>query len=115
MVDIDLTSAALASPIAWGAPYATDVTETCQVYCSDGSCRDRQENCPQILGCTDPLKPFKCKVGFCAQSTDNCVELYGYAVEIESAGIPSATCQSEYGSSDQMFFRCEDGTCRPAT
>ena len=106
---VDKSSTAFKSPIAWGAPYATDVTDPCQVYCQDGSCRDRQENCPPILGCTDPLKPLKCRSGFCAQSADECATLYGTQVETETAGVPSATCAAEVGASTDQYFRCEDG------
>ena len=55
---------------------------------------------------------MKCKSGFCAQDQDECVTLYGEA-EVEQAGQPSAICQSEQGSLESKYFRCEDGICRP--
>jgi len=44
--DVDVN--VFASPIAWGAEYVSNTTNFCKVYCQDGSCRDRQENCPLI-------------------------------------------------------------------
>ena len=88
------------SPIAWGADYDAELEDPCQVYCQDGSCRDRQENCPLILGCTDPLLPIKCMSGFCAQSTSECSSLYGAELESEQAGQPSAYCQTEEATTE---------------
>ena len=82
---ISNTNSVYVSPIAWGADYEDSVDDPCQVYCQDGSCRDRQENCPLILGCTDPLRPTRCRSGFCAQSTQDCITLYG-SQESEAAG-----------------------------
>jgi len=95
---IDRTSKAFQTPIAWAAVYDPKVTETCQVYCQDGSCRDRQENCPLILGCSDPLKPFRCRSGFCAQNALACSTLYDVDIEAERADIPSAICKALEGS-----------------
>ena len=64
----------------------------CQVYCSDGSCRDRQQNCPLIIACNNPLKPYRCKSGICAQSKVACITLYGAEMENEIANLPSKTC-----------------------
>ena len=56
---------------------------------------------------------MRCRSGFCAQSTDQCIELYGYPLEVEQVGQPSALCNSEEGPTDVDYFRCEDGICRP--
>ena len=111
-----LTSPALQQPPVWTFNKGLNSTtiETCQVMCADGSCRDRQENCPMVPACTGPLKPFRCMSGFCAQSKDACIALFGAASEQESAGKPSAVCQAETNST-AVLFRCEDGTCRPGT
>lgn len=39
--------------------------------------------------------------------------MYGYQLEIEQVGQPSAICQQQEGSAVSNYFRCEDGVCRP--
>ena len=41
--------------------------------------------------------------------------MFDYQIESETTGQPSTTCQNEEGTTGQTYFRCEDGTCRPAT
>ena len=97
-------------PVVWGN---TDTPDSpCQVFCNDGSCRDKQEHCPLILGCSDPLKPYKCRIGFCAKNQAECIRLYGEQIEKEDVTIPSAYCQAQKGSIENKYFRCEDGICR---
>jgi hypothetical protein len=55
-------------PVAWGGDLnENEDFSTCQVVCQDGSCRDRQENCPLILACSSPQKPHRCRSGYCAR------------------------------------------------
>jgi hypothetical protein len=53
--------------------------------------------------------------GLCAKDLASCISLFG-TEESEKRGSESAYCINKFGlDSSAIFFKCEDGTCRPAT
>ena len=60
------------------APAAASFYRACKVVCSDGSCRDKQQNCPPIYGCSSSAslrKQLRCSSGFCSENAESCYRL----------------------------------------
>lgn len=51
----------------------------CKVVCLDGSCRDKQQNCPPIFGCSSSAslrKQYRCpSSGICSENAESCYRL----------------------------------------
>lgn len=75
----------------------------CSVVCQDGSCRDKQANCPPIWSCPSSAsldKQHRCESGICSQNMDACSHFT----------FPSASPTVKPCTGDHK--RCEDGICR---
>lgn len=90
----------------------------CSVVCQDGSCRDKQANCPPIWSCPSSAsldKQHRCDQGICSQNSDACSAspavkpcTTGHRCE---DGICRLKCLEFFGCPLSMPLKCQDGTC----
>lgn len=58
-----------------GIDPAAEFYRACKVVCLDGSCRDKQQHCPPIFGCsssTSLRKQLRCGSGICSENEASC-------------------------------------------
>lgn len=125
--------AALASRSSASAAQSPTTFRACSVVCQDGSCRDKQANCPPIWSCPSSAslgKQHRCDQGICSQNSDACSLLLLHTTLASPAvkqcttgrrcedGICRLTCLEFFGcpitntpNHEALPFKCQDGTC----
>jgi hypothetical protein len=88
------------------AAQSSTTFRACSVVCQDGSCRDKQANCPPIWSCPSSAsldKQHRCKQGICSQNSDTCSA---------SPAVKPCTAYKDNAGYFTSHDRCEDGICR---
>ena len=105
------------------AAQSSTTFRACSVVCQDGSCRDKQANCPPIWSCPSSAsldKQHRCHQGICSQNGDTCsaspavkpcMAVNGIRLNRCEDGICRQKCLEFFGCPVSMPLKCQDGTC----